>query len=107
MLHCHFPHLQQVATELALRLQQSVPDYAQWCHLLADALDLPLSGVCMCLRCCDLCTCADAKVLALRLPPTQLPTPAEFPAALPTPQEHRRLQQQQQQIDSVTSARVR
>lgn len=34
----------QVVTQLALRLQAAVTDYAQWRHLLADALDLPLSG---------------------------------------------------------------
>ncbi|KAL4458480.1 hypothetical protein ABPG75_013345 [Micractinium tetrahymenae] len=32
-----------VATELALKLQAAVPDYDPWRHLLADALDLPLS----------------------------------------------------------------
>ena len=34
----------QVVTALAQRLQVAVPDFAQWRHLLADALDLPLSG---------------------------------------------------------------
>jgi hypothetical protein len=33
-----------VVTELSLRLQESVADYAQWRHMLADALELPLSG---------------------------------------------------------------
>lgn len=39
-----FPYSPQVATELALRLQSGVPDFAQWRHLLADALELPLAG---------------------------------------------------------------
>ncbi len=38
------PHGPQVVTELSLKLQAAVPDYRQWRHLLADALDLPLSG---------------------------------------------------------------
>lgn len=38
----------QVATELALRLREGVPDYAAWRHLLADALELPLSGARAC-----------------------------------------------------------
>lgn len=44
----HSPTLFQVATELALRLQSGVPDFAQWRHLLADALELPLAGVLRC-----------------------------------------------------------
>ena len=34
----------QVATELAVRLQAAVPDFAQWRHLLSESLDLPLTG---------------------------------------------------------------
>jgi hypothetical protein len=34
----------QVVTELSLRLRQSVADFGQWRHLLADALEVPLSG---------------------------------------------------------------
>lgn len=41
---CAGPACVQVATELALKLQAAVPDYARWRHLLADALDLPMSG---------------------------------------------------------------
>lgn len=92
--------LVQVVTELALRLQEGVPDFAQWRHLLADALELPLSGwhlegplgAFLPGPCPASHTCTQ---LCLPLQPLA----AEFPAALPTPEQHRKLLLEQRHLE--------
>ena len=76
-----------------MKLQAAVPDYAQWRHVLADALDLPLSGAWRA-RCGvgqrPLAYCSHTPVVYAQNGMVSAPLTAELPAALPTTEQHRR-----------------
>lgn len=76
----------QVVTELSLRLPQSVADFGQWRHLLADALEVPLSGAASWMPCGR-----PAAYRACRASPSSNVSCAEIPEAVPDPEQRGRL----------------